>query len=231
MRKIFISFTILLFFTGAFSVSARDNELSSAGITPDNPFYFLKIWKESIQTFFIFGAENKVKQYLHLAEVRLAEYEKMIEKGKDEIAKKTLEKYENQLNRALEKAEQLKEQGKNIEDISQKTEDILSKHIDVLQKNLEKVPDSAKKGIENAIEASSKVFNKIGLKSKEERACIRTGGTVSVSSCCKSASDFPNTCLIGACGCSLENSHEVKVCECQEGKCFDGNKCAEISLE
>ena len=61
--------------------------------------------------------------------------------------------------------------------------------------------------------------------SGKEQACINSGGTVGTSQCCKSASDFPNTCLIGACGCSLENSHEVKVCNCPEGKCFDGNEC------
>ena len=35
--------------------------------------------------------------------------------------------------------------------------------------------------------------------------------------CCQSASDFPNNCLIGACGCSPDNSHSVKVCDCGEG--------------
>ena len=58
-----------------------------------------------------------------------------------------------------------------------------------------------------------------------EMKCIDSGGTVSTSMCCKNIVEFPNTCLVGACGCSLENSHEVKVCDCPEGKCFDGNTC------
>lgn len=58
-----------------------------------------------------------------------------------------------------------------------------------------------------------------------EQKCINSGGTVRTALCCLSTTDFPNTCLIGACGCSPANSHEVKVCECQEGKCFDGNRC------
>jgi hypothetical protein len=61
--------------------------------------------------------------------------------------------------------------------------------------------------------------------SATEQACINSGGTVKTSSCCKAVSDFPNTCLIGACGCAPTSSHEVKVCECPEGKCFDGNTC------
>jgi len=62
--------------------------------------------------------------------------------------------------------------------------------------------------------------------SSKEQSCISSGGIVGTSMCCKSASDFPNNCLIGACGCSPENSHEVKTCVCPEGKCFNGNKCA-----
>jgi hypothetical protein len=60
-----------------------------------------------------------------------------------------------------------------------------------------------------------------------EKACLSSGGQVSYSSCCKSAGDFPNLCLIGACGCSLGNSSQVKKCDCGEGKCFDGKECVQ----
>ena len=58
--------------------------------------------------------------------------------------------------------------------------------------------------------------------------CTASGGQVTTSLCCQSASDFPSSCLIGACGCSPENSHEVKTCDCGEGKCFDGRECSSI---
>lgn len=61
-----------------------------------------------------------------------------------------------------------------------------------------------------------------------EQACMDAGGEVITSLCCKATNDFPNTCLIGPCGCSPENSHEVKVCDCGPGKCFDGNKCVSL---
>lgn len=57
-----------------------------------------------------------------------------------------------------------------------------------------------------------------------DQACINSGGTVVNQLCCNSANDFPNTCLIGACGCSPDNSHNVKVCDCGEGKCWDSAK-------
>lgn len=61
--------------------------------------------------------------------------------------------------------------------------------------------------------------------SEKEQACIASGGTVGIGLCCKAVGDFPNLCLVGACGCSLANSHEVKICDCGEGKCFDGSSC------
>ena len=61
--------------------------------------------------------------------------------------------------------------------------------------------------------------------STEEQACIDAGGTVETSSCCTSVEDFPDTCLIGACGCAAEESHDVKTCNCGEGMCFDGENC------
>lgn len=64
----------------------------------------------------------------------------------------------------------------------------------------------------------------------KEQTCIDSGGTVETGLCCLSVGDFPNTCVVGACGCSPENSHEVTICDCGEGKCFDGSTCvAEIN--
>ncbi|MEK7635691.1 MAG: hypothetical protein AAB405_01215 [Patescibacteria group bacterium] len=91
----------------------------------------------------------------------MAEYQKMIEKGKADIAEKTLAKYQNQLNRALAKTEEIKQKGKDIKDLSQQIETAASKHLEVLRENLEKVPETAKKGIENAIENSKKGIERV----------------------------------------------------------------------
>jgi hypothetical protein len=64
----------------------------------------------------------------------------------------------------------------------------------------------------------------VGVPDKEQ-ACLDSGGTVTTAMCCLQTDDFPNLCLIGACGCSPDNSHEVKICDCGEGKCFDGEGC------
>jgi hypothetical protein len=59
----------------------------------------------------------------------------------------------------------------------------------------------------------------------KENACTDSGGTVSTGLCCLSTGDFPNSCLIGACGCAPTSSHEVETCDCGAGKCFDGDEC------
>ncbi len=130
------------------------------GTTPDSPLYFLKVWKEQIQTFFTFGAENKANQYLRLAEVRLAEYERMVEKGKTDIAERTLEKYESQLGRALEKIEELKADKEDVGEFLDDLKEVSDRQLEVLERNLEKVPEAAKKGIEQALESVKKQIEK-----------------------------------------------------------------------
>ncbi len=162
MTKKLIVVSVVFLFLAIFSTVtfAKDFVLPEAGTTPDSSFYFLKSWKESIQTFFTFGAENKAKQYLHLAGVRLAEYRKMVEKEKLEIASKILAKYEKQLNRALDKINKVKEKGKDVKDLNEELQQTISRHLEVLQENFQKVPEAAKKGIENAIDNSSKILEK-----------------------------------------------------------------------
>ncbi|MBN1771421.1 MAG: hypothetical protein JXB32_09180 [Deltaproteobacteria bacterium] len=58
-----------------------------------------------------------------------------------------------------------------------------------------------------------------------ESRCLAAGGAISTASCCLSTGDFPNLCRIGPCGCSPANSHEIRVCDCGEGRCFDGTTC------
>ena len=58
-----------------------------------------------------------------------------------------------------------------------------------------------------------------------EAGCILSGGAVETASCCETVDDFPNTCLVGPCACAPEDSHELNVCDCGEGRCFNGLFC------
>ncbi|MGB9847961.1 MAG: hypothetical protein ACP5IX_00435 [Patescibacteria group bacterium] len=55
--------------------------------------------------------------------------------------------------------------------------------------------------------------------------CLESGGQVVSASCCLNTSNFPDTCLIGACGCAPDKSHIVQICDCGPNKCFDGKTC------
>lgn len=79
--------------------------------------------------------------------------------------------------------------------------------------------------------SEEETFTTLEELTEQEQACIDSGGQVSTSLCCEATNDFPNTCLVGPCGCAPENSHEVKICDCGEGKCFDGEECVDIESE
>lgn len=61
-----------------------------------------------------------------------------------------------------------------------------------------------------------------------EQLCIQSGGNVTTMLCCNSVRDFPNLCLVGPCGCAPENSHQIKVCDCGTGRCFNGTACVAL---
>lgn len=56
------------------------------GSTPPSPLYYLKIARETVQTFFIFGDEDKANWLLTRAEKRIAEAEKLRSKKLDSLA-------------------------------------------------------------------------------------------------------------------------------------------------
>ena len=61
-----------------------------------------------------------------------------------------------------------------------------------------------------------------------EQACLDSGGTVDTMDCCLTVDDFPNLCLEGPCGCAPEYSHEIRVCLCGTGECFNGTTCVPL---
>jgi hypothetical protein len=72
-----------------------------------------------------------------------------------------------------------------------------------------------------------KLLNEEEYKVKEgkQKKCKNSGGNLTYGSCCKASEEVPNSCAIGACGCSSENSKKTKTCKCPENKCFNGESC------
>lgn len=62
---------------------------------------------------------------------------------------------------------------------------------------------------------------------EREQACKDAGGTVRTLVCCMGTGDFPNLCLLGPCGCDPVQSEDTRICDCGEGRCFNGTACVE----
>ncbi|MFH1714005.1 MAG: DUF5667 domain-containing protein, partial [Candidatus Nealsonbacteria bacterium] len=163
MKAISLLITSVFLFSLGTGVLAQETELPDPGMTPDSPFYFLEIIAEEVGTFFTFGDLKKAERHAALAAERLAEAKAVVEEGKSELAEKTLERYEMQLNNSIARAEKAMAKGKDTEKVIEvlaKVGQATSKHLEVLAEVYEKVPDEAKPAIENAMKASIKGHEK-----------------------------------------------------------------------
>ncbi|MDD5547831.1 MAG: DUF5667 domain-containing protein [Candidatus Pacebacteria bacterium] len=173
----------MIFAQSAETGTATTSPAISTGTLPDSPIYFVKILGEQIKLAFTFNAENKVKQYLHLAGVRLAEYQKLMEKGKAEIAQKTLDKYNKQITKALDTAKKMKEKGKDITDISKTINAATSTSFQMIQKNLLKAPEAAKAGLQNALQSIQKGIEVSGTVKPATNTAVQQKPVVSGIKC------------------------------------------------
>jgi hypothetical protein len=156
LKKITLFLLMAFFVSGAVVYAQAEEELPSPGITPDNPFYFLKTFVEDVGTFFTFGDAAKAERYAKLAQKRIAEVKAMADKGKPEKAEKALNRYQLQLEKALARAEKAKARGKDITQVTERVAQATSKHFAVLDEVLERVPEQAKEAIIKAKEVSKK---------------------------------------------------------------------------
>lgn len=142
-------------------VLAQDTiTLPSAGVTPDNPFYFLDIWGEKIGLFFAFSHEGKIGKALTYSEEKLAEASALAEKGKPEKLPKATGPYEAYIALANGQTDDLEEEGQSVKDVSTKVAEATSKHLSVLEGVLDKVPEQAKEAIERAMTVSMNGHNR-----------------------------------------------------------------------
>ncbi len=149
-KKIILS---LLIFSFLGIVQAQAN-LPEPGMLPGHALYFLKSWTENIGTAFTFGEANKAERFFNLAEKRLAEVKALTEQERTELAERGMERYEEQMQLALQRAEQAKEKGISVDKVLSRVSEATLRHQGVLADVYEKVPEQAKEAIERAIQAS-----------------------------------------------------------------------------
>ncbi len=131
--------------------------LEDPGTLPDNPLFVVKRWWEDVQLFFTFNNEKKAELEQTLALKRIAEAEKLIEKGKVDLAERHLQRYEQHMERFQERIQTLQQnQSDKADELLNRFEMIQGHQQEVLQRVYDQVPEQGKAGIMNAIEQSAK---------------------------------------------------------------------------
>lgn len=88
-----------------------------AGKTADDPLYFLKLFKEQVRGWLIFGAAQKADFQMMLSTKRVLEAEKLLQRGRDDLAIKTLDKAISQISSARTNLDKAQKSGKGFQPI------------------------------------------------------------------------------------------------------------------
>lgn len=113
--------------------------LPSAGLTPENPFYFLDKLGEALQEFFTFDPERKARLQITFAAERIAEIKVILEtKGVEaeglDVAQARLQEH---LGNAVEIVIKQKGKGKNVSKLVKELDDDFDKAQSVLEQSFE----------------------------------------------------------------------------------------------
>jgi len=137
--------------TNSTNILQAEEELIGPGLLPNHPLYFLKSLSEGIGNFFTFGQVNQAQRAMMLAEKRLAEANTLIAQGKNELAQRTMERYQERFTNAFTFAQKAKEAGQNTDEIMAKIAENTLRHQAVLFRVYEQVPEEAQEAVENGV--------------------------------------------------------------------------------
>lgn len=131
------------------------------GLTPDNPFHFIKIFQENIQLAFTPDPQKKDELRLIIAGERLDETKKLLDSGRLAAIASTSEAYRRNMLAVAADLTNLKNKNQNIEALVKTVELETAKHNVVLEKVQAALPDNAKGPVKQAIEASEINIDKV----------------------------------------------------------------------
>ena len=167
MKKTIIIFSLLVLLAPlsikaqTLNVSLLADEIGdvtseNVGLLPDSFFYPVKTWWEEVRLFFTLSDEKKADLELKFANRRLLELKKLCEeKDNCDLAEKLAPKFQDRIERSIQKLESASEKGKDVEAIVEKLKENQEKQQAVLESVYEKVPDQAKEHILEAMEKSA----------------------------------------------------------------------------
>ncbi len=164
------------------TVTLSDLDVNEPTLLPDSKFYFLKNWKNAIQSVFTFGQVNKAELNLKIASEKLLEAKKLAEKTSNprildkaaEIYNKQVEKIGNNIAKFKETATSSEKVGKFL-DKYVKQQILHEKILDKLESKvptstLEKIKENREKHLEKFGEVMQKLASTTQVKTIIQKA-------------------------------------------------------------
>ncbi|MEK7103877.1 MAG: DUF5667 domain-containing protein [Patescibacteria group bacterium] len=156
------------------TVTAQNLGVNEPTLLPDSKFYFLKDWKNTIQSVFTFGQEKKATLNLKIASTKLLEAEKLAEKTNNpQILEKATELYNKQVEKINKNIDKFKGTATSSEAINKFLDKYTKQqilHTQILDKLEGKVPSSTmekiKENREKHLEKFGQVMQKLEDKTK-----------------------------------------------------------------
>lgn len=172
MKKtaILLTLTVLISATAAAQTQQAGNS-SSLSFLPGDLFYPVESFVEELEVEIagvIGGPDFKSKAIANNADEALKEAKALADDNRSEKAAKMVDRYSQLMNKSQSLAVK-----SNEGNLSEKLQNISEKNVETLEQVREKVPEQARKGIDNAINRSK---SKKGLINKPEANKIPKGG-------------------------------------------------------
>lgn len=156
IKKIVIIFTITALFSPAVVLA---DGVSLPGLTPESRFYFLDNWAEKITLLFTFGTKNKTEKLMEYANEKMAEVKLMAEKSKPLQMNEAMEQYQYYLTKANRQVGKIK--GKSGQGVVSFLKQEINQQQQSLSQIYEKVPEPARKPLEQTIEVVKNIYDRI----------------------------------------------------------------------
>jgi len=154
------------------TITAQDLGVGEPTFLPDSKFYFLKNWKNTIQSIFTFGQVNKAELNLKIASEKLLEAQKLAEKTNNpQILEKATELYNNQVEKINENIDKFKGTATTSEAISKFLDKYTKQqilHTQILDKLEGKVPTSTMEKIRENTERHLEKFGQVMQKLEDK---------------------------------------------------------------
>ncbi|PTD93357.1 hypothetical protein C9439_08070 [archaeon SCG-AAA382B04] len=132
---------------------AQDDELKDPGVTPDGYLYGIDRAMESIQKSVVENKTKRAQMAMNFAEERLSEGLEMSYRGRNQLAQRMSEDYQETLNESFDEAEEVPGQMMK-QRIQEKIANTTTYHQEVLNQIKNKVPGPARTAIQNALNHS-----------------------------------------------------------------------------